>query len=235
MTKHNLFSGVFILFIIFSFFGCTPQEEKGDVVSSNDYQNLVKLFEEWREFQKPEIVDCVPDYTAAAMEKQRLGLREFQDRLAGINPSSWPISQQVDYHIVRAEMNGLDFDHRVLRPWSRNPCFYSVYYRSPSDVPALEGPWRYGTLCLWKYTFPLSEEALDDFRMHLQAIPKVLEQAKNNLAEEAKDLWLLGIRLKKRESVFLDNLAQRLSADHPDLIPDIKQAKVAVDDFRKWL
>jgi len=235
MTKRNLFSGVLIFFIIISFFGCAPKEEKGDVVSSNDYEDLVKLFEEWREFQKPEIVGCVPDYTAAAMEKQRLGLREFQDRLAAINPSSWPVSLQVDYHIVRGEMNGLDFDHRVLRPWSRNPCFYSAYYRSPSDVPALEGPWRYGTLCLWKYTFPLSDEALDDFRKHLQAIPKVLEQAKNNLTEEAKDLWSLGIRLKKGESVFLDNLAQRLSADHPDLVPDIKQAKVAVDEFRKWL
>jgi len=235
MTKHNLFSGILIFFIIFSLFGCAPQEENGKAVSGSNYEDLVKLFEEWRAFQKPEIVDCVPDYTAAAMEKQRLGLREFQDRLAAINISSWPVSQQVDYHIVRAEMNGLDFDHRVLRPWSRNPCFYSVYYRSPSDVPALEGPWRYGTLCLWKYTFPLSDEALDDFRMHLQAIPKVLEQAKINLTEEAKDLWFLGIRLKKRESVFLDNLAQRLSDDHPDLIPDIKQAKVAVDVFRKWL
>ncbi len=235
MTKRNLFFGVFIFFIIFSLFGCAPNKEKGDISSSSDYQDLVKLFEEWREFQKPEMVDCVPDYTAAAMEKQRLGLREFQGRLAAINPSSWPVSQQVDYHIVRAEMNGLDFDHRVLRPWSRNPCFYSVYYRSPSDVPALEGPWRYGTLCLWKYTFPLSAEALDDFRMHLQAIPSVLEQAKINLIEEAKDLWFLGIRLKKRESVFLDNLAQRLSEDHPDLIPDIKQAKEAADEFRDWL
>ncbi len=235
MTKHNLFSRILILFIIFSFSGCAPQEEKGEIVSSNDYENLVKLFEEWRAFQKPEIVDCVPDYTAAAMDKQRLGLREFQDRLAAINPRSWPVSLQADYHIVRAEMNGLDFDHRVLRPWSRNPCFYSVYYRSPSDVPALEGPWRYGTLCLWKYTFPLSDEALDDFRMHLRAIPKVLEQAKINLTEEAKDLWFLGIRLKKMESAFLDNLAQRLSAYHPDLVSDIKQAKVAVDDFREWL
>jgi hypothetical protein len=235
MTKRNLSAGVSILFIIFLLFYCAPQEEKEDVISSNDYENLVKLFKEWREFQKPEIVDGVPDYTAAAMAKQRLGLRGFQDRLAAINPSSWPVSQQVDYHIVRAEMNGLDFDHRVLRPWSRNPCFYSVYYRSPSDVPALEGPWRYGTLCLWKYTFPLSKEALDDFRMHLQAIPKVLEQAKINLTEEAKDLWFLGIRLKKMESVFLDNLAQRLSADHPDLVPDIRQAKVAVDEFREWL
>jgi len=235
MMKRGLFAIVFVFFIIFSFFCCAPGEEKGEAASSSDYEDLVKLFEEWREFQKPEIIDGVPDYTAAAMEKQRLGLKEFQDRLAAINPSSWPVSQQVDYHIVRAEMNGLDFDHRVLQPWSRNPCFYAAYYRSPSDVPALEGPWRHGTLCLWKYTFPLLDNALDDFRMHLQVIPKVLEQAKNNLTEEAKDLWFLGIRLKKKESAFLDNLALRLGSDHPDLVPDIKQAKDAVDEFRKWL
>jgi hypothetical protein len=235
MMKRDSLAIVFIFFIIFAFFCCSPKEEKEEIASRGNYEDLVKLFKEWREFQKPEIIDEVPDYSAAAMEKQRLGLKEFQGRLAAIDPSSWPVSQQVDYHLVRAEMNGLDFDHRVLRPWSRNPCFYAVYYRSPSDVPALEGPWRYGTLCLWKYIFPLADEALADFRMHLQAIPKVLEQAKNNLTEEAKDLWFLGVHLKKRESAFLENLAQSLGENHPALVPDIKQAKEAVDEFRSWL
>lgn len=225
---------VFVM-VFLLLFGCSTQEEKEKIVSFNQYEDLVKFFTEWREFQKPEIIDKVPDYTAAAMEKQKIELKMLRDRLAAIAPSSWPVSQQIDYYLVQAEMNGLDFDHRVLRPWSRNPCFYAVYYRSPSDVPALEGPWRYGTLCLWKYSFPLSDEALKDFQQHILAIPKVLEQAKINLTEDAKDLWFLGIRLKKRESVFLDNLSRRLSSDHPNLIPDIKKAKEAVDEFRAWL
>jgi hypothetical protein len=33
-------------------------------------------------------------------------------------------AQLVDLHIVRAEMNGLDFFHRVTRPWARDPVFY---------------------------------------------------------------------------------------------------------------
>jgi hypothetical protein len=33
----------------------------------------------------------------------------------------------------------------------------------------------------------------------------------------------------------LENLAQRLGEDHPDLIPSINQAKAAVDGFRVWL
>jgi hypothetical protein len=216
-------------------FGCSQGEKEAVAANSGSYEDLVKLFEEWREFQKPVIVDGVPDYTSEAMAKQHLELKEYQQRLAAIESSTWPISEQVDYHIVRAEMNGLDFDHRVLRPWSRNPRFYAVYYTSPSDVPALEGPWRYGTLCMWKYTFPLKGEQYDDFQMRLKAIPAVLEQAKGNLVEEAKDLYYLGVRLKKRESTYLENLAERLEEDHLDLVQDIKKAKEAVDEFREWL
>jgi len=216
------------------FLSCSS--DTGETLSvENSYDDLVDLFEEWREFQKPSVVDGVPDYSADAMTEQHLELKEYQNRLAAIDPSSWPVSQQVDYHIVWAEMNGLDFDHRVLRPWSRNPCFYAAYYTSPSDVPALEGPWRYGTLCLWKYTFPLEDEQYDDFQMRLRALPKVLEQARENLTEEAKDLWFLGIRRKKAESQYLTGLAERLRKDHPDLAQVINRAKQAVDDFQLWL
>jgi len=226
---------VFFLGIgLLALFGCSSSVSEA-TTDNGTYEDLVKLFEEWREFQKPSIIDGVPDYTAEAMAKQHRELKEYQGRLAAIDSSSWPISQQVDYHIVRAEMNGLDFDHRVLRPWSRNPRFYAVYYTSPSDVPALEGPWRYGTLCLWKYTYPLEGEQYDDFQMRLKAIPKVLEQAKSNLTEDAKDLWFLGLRRKKAESAYLENLAGRLGKDHPDLVQDIKEAKEAVDEFREWL
>jgi L-rhamnose mutarotase len=102
-------------------------------------------------------------------------------------------------------------------------------------VPALEGPWKYGTLCLWKYSFPLSDEEFADFQTKLQAIPKVLKQAKINLREDAKDLWFLGIRSKKKELSLLDDLAQRLDEFHPELVADVKQAKAAVKDFTAWL
>jgi hypothetical protein len=235
MFKYDRLAVLFLGIGLFVLFCCSPSDNEIDAAGNGTYENLVKLFADWREFQKPVIVDGEPDYTAEAMARQHLELKEYQVRLAAIDPGSWPVAQQVDYHIVRAEMNGLDFDHRVLRPWSRNPCFYSVYYTSPSDVPALEGPWKYGTLCLWKYTFPLEGEQYDDFEMRIKAIPNVLEQAKGNLVEDAKDLYYLGIRLKKNESAYLSNLAKRLGEDHPDLVPDINKAKEAVDEFRGWL
>ena len=82
-------------------------------VQRSSYEELTLLFAEWRAFQKPMIVDGVPDYTDKAMAAQQRGLPAFQRRLAAIDPRSWPVDRQVDWHIVRAEMNGLDVDTRT--------------------------------------------------------------------------------------------------------------------------
>ena len=44
---------------------------QGNAKGQSDYEGLLSFYKEWREFQKPKMVDGVPDYTAAAMEKQR--------------------------------------------------------------------------------------------------------------------------------------------------------------------
>jgi hypothetical protein len=89
------------------------------VAMSAGHPDLVSLFTEWRAFQKPKVVNGVPDYTPAAMARQHGELEEYRRRLATLDSRGWPVWQQVDYQIVRAEMNGLDFDHRVLRPWAQ--------------------------------------------------------------------------------------------------------------------
>jgi hypothetical protein len=44
-----------------------------------------------------------------------------------MDTSSWTVPQKSDYLLVRAEANGLEFNHRVIRPWSRDPGFYAVF------------------------------------------------------------------------------------------------------------
>lgn len=196
------------------------------VSGGKDYEELVKLFREFREFQKPKVRDGVPDYTPAAMEAQRGELKEFQKRLAALDISSWPVSQKVDYHLVRAEMNGLEFDHRVLRPWSRDPAFYVV-------INFQFGPKMYGAMNIPR--LPLPAEKIPELQSRLRAVPKILEQAKGNLTEGAADLALLGIRSKQREQAILQDLIKQLAVHHSDLIPEAQKALEAVDDFRGWL
>ena len=231
--RSKLFSALALLAIlIFAFYSLGNARQ---AQTPSGYEDLAKLFREWREFQKPKFVNAVPDYSPSAMNEQRQGLKKFQQRLAAIDCKSWPIPQQVDWHLVRAEMNGLDFDHRVMRPWSRDPCFYVVITSGEPDVPAREGPEIPSVIEPWKMTFPIPEKDLPAFQAKLQAVPRILEAAKKNLTEDAKDLWFMGIRVKSQEAMILENLGKRLKEMHPALVPDVEKAKAAVDDFRGWL
>ncbi|MGH6689879.1 MAG: hypothetical protein ACREF4_04265, partial [Gammaproteobacteria bacterium] len=174
------------------------------------YQDLVALFTEWRAFQKPKLQEGVPDYSATAMAAQHRGLAGLERRLGALDTASWTRAQRVDWHIVRAEMNGLDFDHRVLKPWATNPAFYVTLFPNRSDQPAREGPHAYGSLELWSYTFPLSQRHAAEVTARLRTIPQLLRQARTNLVGNAKDLWTMGIRSMREQSSALEALVGRL-------------------------
>jgi hypothetical protein len=226
---------VFLLIFVVLLTGSISCVKNQSESTGNKHEDLVRFFEEWREFQKPQVVNGVPDYTPQAMAEQKRRIPEFKKRQAAIDCSDWSIPQQADYEIVRAEINGLEFDHRVLRPWSRNPIFYAVIQMSEPDVPAREGPEIYGVLNVFEHQFPLNEKSRVVFKNKLGAIPDILSQAKQNLVEEAGDFYLFGIRQKKRESAHLANLAERWEASSPDLAALARLAKAAVDDFIVWL
>ena len=232
MHSHR-FSLLLILFLggIFVLIsGCGGRQHSGKT-----YDDLVAFFEAWREFEKPNFIEGVPDYTAPAMSEQRQQIPEFKRRLESFDTSDWTISERADYEVVRTEINGLDFYHRVLRPWSRNPVFYAVIQMYEQDVPGREGVEIDGVLNVWKHEFPLNETSQAVFRSRLNVIPAILAQAMENLTEEAGDLWYFGIRQKRRESGQLENLAMSLEDDHPDLAVLAREAKAAVDDFTEWL
>ena len=199
------------------------------------YDALVRLFTEWRAFQPPPLRNGVPDYTAAAMAEQARRLPEWRARLEAIDVRGWSVAQRVDRELVRAEMNGLDFDHRVLKPWARDPAFYAVIIDSESDTPLHEGPAMAAEIELWRHTFPLPAAEVAPFRARLQAVPALLDQARVNLVGDARDLWTLGIRVQKDQSQALAGFAKTLATHHPDLVADADRARGAVDAFVAWL
>jgi len=197
--------------------------------------DLVSLFREWRAFQKPPRRDGVPDYTAAAMTAQQRALASWPRRLAAMDSSRWPIAQQVDLHLVRAEMNGLDFDHRVLRPWANNPAFYVTVFTSESDQPAREGPHADAAVEVWTYKFPLAEEDARRLGSELRVIPPLLQQARTNLVGTGKDLWTFGTQAVRQQSADLAELAAKVKDAPGSLAADVQRAREATDAFAKWL
>jgi hypothetical protein len=233
------------MFAIATFLLLTARAEVADPSSAQpskppgSYADLVAFFREWRAFQEPKARGGGADFTAAAMEKQRRALPSWQARLEAFDTSAFTVEQQIDHAVVTAEMNGLDFDHRVLTPWSRDPAFYRLLHDGETDVPRREGPVHPNSIEIWRYPFPLPEPALGDLTRQVALLPAVLTQARTNLAADAKgarDLWFLGLRIKKEESTAFSELARQASAaGHGDLAAKLQEAKAAVDGFAAWL
>lgn len=224
---------ILILFALLT--GCSGPGEHAPPPRSDKYDDLVTLFGDWREFQKPPLSERVPDYSTSSMATQHRQLADYQGRLKAIDPSGWTISEKVDFELVRAEMNGLDFDHRVLRPWARNPAFYVMVFPSQTDVPAREGPVVEGAIELWEYAFPLSPEKSIELGEKLKTIPPLLHQARTHLVENARDLWLAGVQSMKAQSADLATLAETTTESNPELLPLVEDAREATDDFVAWL
>ncbi|MGB3152675.1 MAG: hypothetical protein WBB27_18615 [Maribacter sp.] len=208
----------------------------GQSVTSSSYQDLENLFQNWRTFESPPLFEGAPDYRSTTFEARMNDFNVLKERLNGFSITSWPINKQVDWHIVKAEMNGYDFNQRVLKPWQRDPAFYKTIWTSRSDVPAHEGPTHYAVLEVWQYEFPLSKEKRKEFIGQLNVIPSLNAQAKINLTGNARDLWIAGIRDIRTQTIDLNDLKNKPGiAKDKQIIKAIDQAIASNEDLSTWL
>ncbi len=203
---------------------------------SNNYDDLVSLFHNWRTFENPPKFEGAPDYTKTTFAKRWPKFKDLQRQLKAIDTTNWSIENQVDWMLVWAEMNGYDFNHNILKPWVRDPAFYKSVWEYRSDVPAHEGPTHHGTTELWTYTFPLSSVERERFISDLKVIPVLNNQAQQNLTANAKDLWITGIRDIKNQSNVLTQLKEKeaLKSDS-EIVSLIDKSISSTDAFVIWL
>ena len=217
--------------------GCQQKSEpQQDIPSAKDYNDFVSLFKSWRTFEHPPLLDNAPDYTETTFNNRHSEFKTLQARLMAMDTLSWSIPERVDWHVVWAEMNGYDFNHRVLKPWQRDPAYYKVLWMDRSDVPAHEGPTNHAIIEIWQYDFPLNEADKEKLIKELQIIPSFYNQAQVNLTDNAKELWVTGIRDIKRQ---VDNLETIRSwgsiKDTPRITEAIDKAIQATNIFAQWL
>lgn len=203
---------------------------------TNDYASLVSLFKDWRAFEKPSLLKGAPDYTALNFNKRWPAFKLLQSKLNQIDTSSWTIEHKVDWMLVWAEMNGYDFNHRVLKPWNRDPAFYKTIFTERSDVPAHEGPTHHAIIDVWKYTFPLSVAEKNNLINQLKVIEPLNEQAKLNLTGNAKELWIAGISdIQSQIDDLNELLAKPGVKDDGALQNIIQQSMASTQKLVKWL
>src|SRR6267378_3128166 len=218
--------------------------------AASGYDSLLRLAEDWRRFERPAISNCLPDYGAAAIAARAAALPAYRAQLHELDTRGWSAAQIVDYRLIEAEMNGLDFDLRVRQPWARDPSFYATVFGERSDVPEHEGPTAAPAIDLFGFQFPLSRADRRSMTCLLSAIPALLDQAKINLRESnAGDLWVYGASTVRGQSEVLGKLRAgtlnmrtlegskhaSLTGADAALLSAVDRAQKATDAFVSWI
>ena len=212
------------------------QKANKTALDLNNRKILETLFNDWREFENPPLLNGAPDYTANSFNNRMPEFRELRDRLNEIDKSTLDTQSKVDWTLIWAEMNGFEFNYRVLKPWERDPAYYKSVWMNRSDVPAHEGPTHHSVIEIWQYSFPLTDGDSRKLINELKIIPPLNEQAKLNLIGNAKDLWIAGIRDIDTQ---IDNLQSIITFQdinkNKDLLDIINDAIESTKSLSIWL
>jgi hypothetical protein len=135
------------------------------------------------------------------------------------------MDERIDYRLVGAHLAGMEFNHRIMKRWSRDPVFYAVIgWWNPTMDESFSLPQP-----------PIPDERLERLRGELEVMPAVLEQAKGNLTEMTPDMAQLGIVRRSWEEERFREWLPALSEHHPDLVEPANGVLEAIVDFRAWL
>lgn len=153
---------------------------------------LLQLAQDFRNFRSPLFrprtwrpthhVDGVPDY--AAVRKQQMdGLAAFREKLDSIDPRSWPVHDQVDYLLLRSEMDDVYFEQYILNEVETNPAYYVEQAIDPLAAEL-------------RTTVPYSDEKATAIIAAFDRTGAIVDQARRNivLQDAAPELAQMGIR-----------------------------------------
>ena len=224
MKRTSLYLIIFFVSIGFSF------------SQDNNREELEVLFTDWRQFETPPLNNGAPDYSVETFRNRMPEFRKLRDRLNEMDKSKLDIKSKIDWTIIWAEMNGFEFNFRVLKPWERDPAYYKSVWMNRSDVPAHEGPTHHSVVEIWQYDFPLSKNESSELNKQLRVIPILNEQAKINLTGNAKDLWIAGIRDIDTQISDLQSILNYPNVNNnQNLVTTINEAIESTVSFSNWL
>jgi hypothetical protein len=230
----RLLSIVLLIGLLSIFFVACQTERKAKMT---EYKELLTLFKEWREFERPPMLEGAPDYTAVTFASRHEDYLRLRRRLEAMETKGWSVPEKVDWQLVRAEMNGFDFNHRILKPWVRDPAFYQSIKMERSDVPAHEGPTHHAVTEFWTYKFPLTPAEEQRLLADLRVIPALMRQARRNLTGNARELWIAGIRNIRSQRADLDEIAGQAgqAGSNAEILAVIAECRTATDELIAWL
>jgi hypothetical protein len=208
------------------------------VYAQNDFATLQKLSEDfwaWRAAYAPFTGDDVNrierpggirDWSRAKIDNQRKELGQFEARWKNIDPTAWPIPQQVDYWLIGSALSRVRWELDINPRWKRDPTFYIEQTLTPIvEALSVPGPYNDGQ----------SREILT----RIENIPPILQQATENLTNPPAPFATVAAQALENVRVHLHQMAVALQRSttlkEQELYGATDRAADALEKFRQRL
>ena len=166
------------------------------------------------------------DWSQASLDKQRKDLAEFEVRWKKLDPTSWPISQQVDYRLIGSALARVRWELEINPRWKRDPNFY-IGQTLTAVVEALNVPGPYDAA--------RSREILT----RIENIPSILQQGAQNLDKPPAPFATVAIQALENIRPRLHQMAVALlkstTLREQELNSAVDRAADALEKFRQEL
>lgn len=195
--------------------------------SGASHADLVNLYDDFRAGVIVPVAAGVPDHGAAAMARRAALADRTVAALTAMDSTGWTIPERADHLLVLSEARNVQFQHRVLRQWQRDPGWWTTL-----DIgwgPKVETAFAPPGL-------PLKNDAArSKLAAQLAAVPAVLSAARAALTDMRGDLVGLGITHHDIETRLYTRLAKDLAKSDPALSAQASAAASASANFSAWL
>lgn len=197
-------------------------------VAAATHADLVARYDQFRAAIALPVKAGVPDHSPAAMAARAALADAAVADLSAMDSRTWPIPERADHLMVLAEARSVQFQHKVLRQWQRDPSWWATLDIGwgPKIPTAFELP----------SLPPKDAAARARLAANLAAVPATLAAARSSLTDLKRDLVTLGLAHHAIEARLYDRMARDLAAAKlPKLAQAAAAAASASREFGQWL
>ena len=168
----------------------------------------------------------IRDWSRASIDQRRNDLKQFETRWKNIDPSSWPVSQQVDCKLIGSALSRVHWELDVNPRWKRDPNFY-VEQTLTALAEALTIPAPYG------------EARSREILTRVENIPSILQQGSENLENPPAPFASVAIQnldgIRERLRKMSSALIKSTTPNPENLNSACEQAADALEKFQRQL
>lgn len=225
MKKHQILILVCLLLTVVSCAVMNNENKQFEYLAGQYFDQLMKQSPEWATYLGDHQYDAqINDYSQASIDEDLKFTRNWLDSISQIDVSQLNASNKIDYQILLNRLKYSIFRGDTLRSYEWNPRYYNpggaIYQLIAHDFEPLE-------------------DRLLNVKERLQAIPKRLKDARDNLKNPPKIYTETAIlQISGTISLIKDDLNEYL-----DQVPELKdaikpvqmQAVEALEEYANWL